>query len=79
MKLEQPGRQTSLKAGNIIAGRKEALMHTSIRSRPSSAKSGRNREVWECERVWSLLGTGLNYILLVGLESGRRWNLRIYC
>lgn len=34
--------------------------------------------MWGCERVWSLLGSGLNYMLTVGLESCRRWNLRIY-
>lgn len=39
----------------------------------------KTKEVWECEKVWSLLGSGLNYILLFGQESGRQWKVSIYC
>lgn len=43
-------------------------MHTSSHSMLSSAKAG-EPEAWECDEVWSLLGSGLNYILRVGQES----------
>lgn len=58
---------------HTIAGRHS---HACGVSRLSSAKSG---EPEKCEKVWSLLGSGLNYIALLGQGFGRRWNLSIYC